>query len=101
MTPQNLTNSVHQWNDYGEFVLMAMPYDDHVIVKSQGCTVTDSDGNEFLDLTAGQFCAVLGHSHPKLIERVTAQLPKVLHTSSNQISLPVMQTAAKLASITP
>lgn len=101
MTPQNLTNSLRQWNEYGEFVLMAMPYDDHVIVKAEGCTVTDSDGNEFLDLTAGQFCAVLGHTHPKLIERVTAQLPKVLHTSSSQISLPVMETAARLASIAP
>ena len=101
MSHSNLENSLRQWNEFGEFLLMAMPYDDHVIVKAEGCVVVDSDGNELLDLTSGQFCAVLGHTHPKLIERVTAQLPKVVHTSSNQISLPVLEAAAKLASIAP
>jgi 4-aminobutyrate aminotransferase-like enzyme len=66
MTNPDLTKSLQLWKEYGQFVLMAMPYDDNVIVAANGCTVVDADGNEFLDLTSGQFCAVLGHNHPKL-----------------------------------
>ena len=101
MTNPDLTKSLQLWKEYGQFVLMAMPYDDNVIVAANGCTVVDADGNEFLDLTSGQFCAVLGHNHPKLVERLREQGEKVLHTSSNQMSLTVMETAAKLAAVAP
>ena len=61
------------WQQYGDYVLMAMPYADEVLVEGLGCTVRDADGKETLDLAAGMFCCVLGHNHPKFIERVARQ----------------------------
>ena len=94
-------NSLQFWEKYGDFILLAMPYDDAVIVKARGATVTDADGNEVIDLTSGQFCSILGHNHPKLIERIKAQMDQVLHTSTDALSPVVFETAAKLAAVAP
>ena len=45
-----------------------------VVDNCIGCTVTDPDGNVFLDMTAGIAVNTLGHCHPKLVEAITAQV---------------------------
>src|SRR5437867_2374893 len=61
------------WQRYGDYVLMAMPYADEVLVEGHGCTVRDANGKELLDLASGMFCCVLGHNHPKFIQRISQQ----------------------------
>jgi 2,2-dialkylglycine decarboxylase (pyruvate) len=95
-----LTNAEY-WEKYGEYVLMAMPYADEVIVDAQGSTYRDADGKEVLDLAAGMFCCVLGHKHPRFIERVSEQARRLLHTGTQFLSPAVMEAAYKLADITP
>jgi len=89
------------WRKYGEHVFMAMPYADEVIVKAQGCTLYDAEGNEFLDLAAGMFCCVLGHNHPKFVDRVVGQIKTLLHTGTQFLSSPVLEAGQKLAQIAP
>ena len=52
-----------------------------VIKKSEGCIVTDVDGNEFIDLNAGLAVCNVGHSHPRVIEAIKNQVDKFLHYS--------------------
>ena len=40
--------------------------------RGQGAHIWDADGNDFLDFTLSQGPLILGHSHPRVIEMVTA-----------------------------
>ena len=93
--------NMRYWQQYGDYVLMAMPYADEVLVEGRGCTVRDADGKEMLDLAAGMFCCVLGHNHPKFIERVARQTQQLLHTGTQFLSPAVLEAGYKLAGVTP
>src|SRR5262245_19761459 len=47
------------------------------IEKGRGATLTDLDGNDYLDLNAGVSVASLGHAHPRYVAALTAQLEAV------------------------
>jgi len=58
-------------------------YEPRIILESgKGVFVTDVDGNDYYDLTAGMMCMVLGHSHPELTETIREQAGKLAHESS-------------------
>jgi 4-aminobutyrate aminotransferase-like enzyme len=47
------------------------------IERGRGATLTDFDGNTYLDLNAGVSVASLGHAHPRYVAALTAQLEAV------------------------
>src|SRR5438874_864844 len=47
------------------------------IARGRGATLTDLDGNTYLDLNAGVSVASLGHAHPRYVEALTVQLHAV------------------------
>jgi 4-aminobutyrate aminotransferase/(S)-3-amino-2-methylpropionate transaminase len=51
-----------------------------VIDRGDGATLTDVDGNTFIDFTGGVGCLNVGHSNPRVIEAVQEQAGKFLHT---------------------
>jgi 2,2-dialkylglycine decarboxylase (pyruvate) len=97
----NYQKSLELWEKYGQYLLMAMPYSDGLIQEAHGCTLTDLDGNKTLDLAAGQFCTILGHSHPRFIEKVVEQMRLVVHVGSQFLSPIVLEAAEKFASVAP
>lgn len=101
MKARSVKNSLALWEKYGKHVLMAMPYADNLIVESKGCNLEDVDGNQILDLSAGQFCSILGNNHPKYIDRITEQMKKVVHVGSQFLSPVVLESSAKLAEVAP
>jgi acetylornithine/LysW-gamma-L-lysine aminotransferase len=44
-----------------------------VIVRGQGASLFDADGNEYLDCTSGHGVANLGHAHPKVAAAIADQ----------------------------
>src|SRR5829696_3008955 len=48
--------------------------------EGRGATVTDVDGNVFIDFTGGVGCLNVGHAHPRVLEAVTEQLGRFTHT---------------------
>lgn len=44
-----------------------------------GCLVTDVDGNRFLDVTSAFGVASIGHSHPRVVAAIQAQVQKLTH----------------------
>ncbi|MFZ5822098.1 MAG: aspartate aminotransferase family protein [Chloroflexota bacterium] len=46
---------------------------DLVIVRGQGASLFDIDGNEYLDCTSGHGVANLGHAHPKVAAAIAEQ----------------------------
>src|SRR5437870_11949103 len=47
------------------------------IERGSGTTLTDLDGNTYLDFNAGVSVASLGHAHPRYVAALTAQLEAV------------------------
>ena len=58
------SKSLEYWKKYGDYIFMATAYQDHVIAEANNCKIKDVDGNEFLDMSSGQICALIGHNHP-------------------------------------
>jgi 4-aminobutyrate aminotransferase-like enzyme len=93
--------NIEHWQQYGDYVLMAMPYADEVLVEGRGCMLRDADGKNLLDLASGMFCCVLGHNHPRFIERVVRQSQDLLHTGTQFLTPAVMEASYKLAQVAP
>jgi 4-aminobutyrate aminotransferase/(S)-3-amino-2-methylpropionate transaminase len=51
-----------------------------VIAEARGATLTDVDGNTFIDFTGGVGCLNVGHSHPRVVEAVQEQIARFSHT---------------------
>jgi 4-aminobutyrate aminotransferase / (S)-3-amino-2-methylpropionate transaminase / 5-aminovalerate transaminase len=51
-----------------------------VIERGEGATITDVDGNTFIDFTGGVGCLNVGHAHPRVVDAVQEQAAKFLHT---------------------
>ena len=51
-----------------------------VAQEARGATITDVDGNTFIDFTGGVGCVNVGHAHPRVVEAATEQLGRFIHT---------------------
>lgn len=72
-----------------------------VIEKGKGATVTDADGQEYLDFFGGILTTGLGHCHPEVTKRTAEQSARLQHTSTLYLTEPSVALAEKLAQITP
>jgi 2,2-dialkylglycine decarboxylase (pyruvate) len=72
-----------------------------VVERAQGSYVHDADGRAILDFTSGQMSAVLGHSHPDIVETVSASVATLAHLFSGMLSRPVVDLARALDAVTP
>ena len=68
------------------------------LVEGRGCTLVDADGNEYLDFFAGVAVASLGHSHPRFVAALTAQLRRLAVGSfTSEPRLALLKLIAELA----
>lgn len=77
---------------------------DHPLVaeRAQGVWITDPDGNEFLDLSAGIAVTSTGHCHPRVVAAITEQASKLIHMSGTDFYYPVQaELAARLVRMKP
>jgi 4-aminobutyrate aminotransferase / (S)-3-amino-2-methylpropionate transaminase / 5-aminovalerate transaminase len=66
-----------------------------VIEEGRGATLTDVDGNTFIDFTGGVGCLNVGHSHPRVVEAAQEQLEKFSHTDFTIVPYEVYVTLAE------
>src|SRR5437763_1517249 len=64
-------------------------------VGGDGATITDVDGNTFLDFTGGVGCLNVGHSHPHAVAAATEQLEKSPHTDYTIVPYEVYATLSE------
>jgi 4-aminobutyrate aminotransferase / (S)-3-amino-2-methylpropionate transaminase / 5-aminovalerate transaminase len=73
-----------------------------VTAEARGATLTDVDGNTFLDFTGGVGCLNVGHSHPRLVEAAQEQLARFSHTDFTIVPYEVyVELAERLVAIAP
>ena len=69
-------------------------------VEGRGCTLTDSDGKQYLDLVAGLAVTSVGHCHPAVTSAVSEQAGRLVHVSNLYETEPAARLALRLASLT-
>src|SRR5260370_33029489 len=56
-----------------------------VAAEGRGSTLTDVDGNTYIDFTGGVGCLNVGHAHPKVVDARQEQATRLLHTDVTMI----------------
>ena len=66
-----------------------------VVAEGRGATLTDVDGNTFLDFAGGVGCLAVGHAHPHVVEAVQEQAARFMHTDFTMVPYEVYVTLAE------
>jgi len=73
-----------------------------VIADGRGATVTDVDGNSFVDFSGGVGCLNVGHAHPRVTAAVQEQAARFLHTDFTIVPYEIyVEYAERLTAIAP
>ncbi len=71
-----------------------------VFESGHGCTLTDADGNVYIDFSSGIYVTGLGHCHPKVTEAVQKAAGELMN--AHDFTTPIkMRLLEKLAEVTP
>jgi len=70
-----------------------------VIEKGEGVRLTDVEGKEYLDFTAGIAVFSLGYHYPGYDDALKEQIDKVIHTSNLYYTEPMAKAAEKLVKV--
>lgn len=67
--------------------------------RGEGMRLYDTSGRDYLDFVAGIAVNSLGHSHPAVVEAVTAQAGRLIHTSNLYYTEPMAELADRLCGL--
>ena len=72
------------------------------VASGQGCWVTTTDGEEYLDFAGGIAVNSTGHAHPKVTAAIARQAERFIHAQVNVYKHDLLEPlAAKLAELSP
>ena len=72
-----------------------------VLERSEGVTVTDTEGKEYLDFQSGQMGAALGHQHPRMMAAIEKTLKTMMHASNALLHVPRLKLHETLGKLLP
>jgi 4-aminobutyrate aminotransferase/(S)-3-amino-2-methylpropionate transaminase len=73
-----------------------------VVAEAHGSTITDVDGNTFIDFTGGVGVLNVGHTHPRVVEAVQEQAARFIHTDFTIVPYEVyVSLAERLVAVAP
>jgi acetylornithine/N-succinyldiaminopimelate aminotransferase len=93
MTVENLVEAEHTYL-MGTFKRLPV-----TLVEGRGVSVRDDAGREYLDLVAGIAVNLLGHAHPAVVQALTEQAGRLIHTSNLYYSEPQVALARRLVEL--
>jgi 4-aminobutyrate aminotransferase/(S)-3-amino-2-methylpropionate transaminase len=66
-----------------------------VAAEARGATLTDVDGNTFVDFAGGVGCLNVGHAHPHVVQAAQEQLERFSHTDFTVVPYEVYATLSE------
>ncbi|MEM7207807.1 MAG: aminotransferase [Pseudomonadota bacterium] len=90
---------MHPWTDFSSFKEKGSL----VVAEAEGCYVSDSEGNKYLDGIAGLWCVNSGYGRDEIADAMAAQAKQMVYYSSfgHHTSIPAAELAAKLSNLAP
>jgi 4-aminobutyrate aminotransferase/(S)-3-amino-2-methylpropionate transaminase len=71
-------------------------------VEASGATITDVDGNTFIDFVGGVGVMNVGHNHPRVVQAVHGQADRFLHTDFTVVAYELyIELAERLGALVP
>jgi len=71
-------------------------------LKARGALISGDDGREYIDLTGGWGCLIVGHTHPKVVEAIQRQAECFIHTDYSVVGYaPYAELARRLSAYAP
>jgi len=95
--------SLELWEKREQYVVRGVSHSSKLFAQSaEGATITDVDGNTFLDFAAGIGVINAGHSPKEVTDAIKAQADRFIHTSINVVLYDsYVKLAEKLATLAP
>src|SRR6201985_3615054 len=86
-----------------QYISPSYPRSYPLVAKSgRGIVVTDVDGNEFFDFSAGIAVTSTGHCHPDVVAAIQKQAAELIHMSGTDFYYEGMaELGSKLSAIAP
>jgi putrescine aminotransferase len=72
-----------------------------VEVRARGCTIWDQNGKAYLDFAGGYGVFTLGHSHPRVLDAVRAQMDLMSLSGKTMFNVMLGRVSRRLAEIAP
>ena len=73
-----------------------------VAAEARGSTITDVDGNTFVDFVGGVGVANVGHGHPRVLAAIAEQSERFLHTDFTVVAYELyVELAERLGALAP
>ncbi|HEY6114310.1 MAG TPA: aspartate aminotransferase family protein, partial [Gaiellaceae bacterium] len=70
--------------------------------RARGSTITDVDGNTFIDFVGGVGVANVGHNNPRVVEAISEQVDRFLHTDFTVVPYEgYVELAERLGALAP
>jgi 4-aminobutyrate aminotransferase-like enzyme len=102
--PQETLSAADVRSKHKEFLFPATSnyYEESlVLTEGKGMRLRDIDGREYLDFFGGILTVSVGHCNDDVNAAVKAQIDRLGHVSTLYPTIPIVELAEKLASITP
>jgi 4-aminobutyrate aminotransferase/(S)-3-amino-2-methylpropionate transaminase len=73
-----------------------------VAAETRGSTITDVDGNTFLDFVGGVGVMNVGHNHPRVVQAIQEQAERLIHTDFTVVAYELyVELAERLGVLVP
>jgi len=89
---------------YDDYMITSMVagFEPVVVESASGCTMTGTDGRDYLDCFSGIAVCNAGHGHPRVLAAAREQMDKLVHCCTYVYYNPrAAELAKKLAEVTP
>ncbi len=84
------------------FPSVANFYEEPVVLhEGKGSRIKDLDGNQYLDFFGGILTVSVGHANDEVNAAIVEQVGRLTHVSTLYPTVPIVELAEKLASVTP
>ncbi len=87
-------DTLHQFQNYVIANYTRYPV---CLVRGEGSSVWDDEGNQYLDLFPGWGCCLLGHCPPRVVAAVREQVGQLIHVPNTWYTQPQGQLAQALS----
>ncbi|MDP3066406.1 MAG: aspartate aminotransferase family protein, partial [Methanobacteriaceae archaeon] len=84
-----------------EYVMQTYGRQPIALKEGRGAVVWDVESRSYIDCVAGIAVNNLGHAHPRLVEAITRQVQKLIHTSNLYYTEEQVKLAELLARVSP